>query len=97
METLPKFAVAQYPEVEELLRVRKLRFPLPTKEDFVAQMAERGQVIFRNISYDPHFAAELMPEFFFPIKSEEDMVQKGVELMIARGLFPVQPKLDPVT
>ena len=89
MATYPRFYLAQYPEVEQLLRERKLQFPIFTKDDFIEQMTMRGEpVMFRNIAYDPHFAAELMPEFFFPISSEEDMLQKGVELMIARGLFP---------
>ncbi|TCK75047.1 hypothetical protein [Acidipila rosea] len=93
MATYPRFYLAQYPEVEQLLRERKLQFPIPTKSEFIEQMTSRGEpVMFRNVAYDPHFAADLMPEFFFPVLSEEDMLQKGVELMIARGLFPaVQP------
>jgi hypothetical protein len=84
----PLFLLEQYPEIEELLRDRNLSFPIPTKEDFVYQMTCSGTpVIFRKTSYDPHFAAGLMPEFFFPVTSPEDLLQKGVELMIARGLF----------
>jgi hypothetical protein len=95
MGAFPHFSLAQYPEVEELLRARNLRFPISTKEDFVAQMVRGGEVVFRGISYDPSFAAGLMPEFFFPVLSEEDMTQKGVELMIARGLFPLLPDSFP--
>ncbi len=94
MSAFPKFFISQFPEVEELLRQRNLQFPLASKDEFIAQMTAHNQpVVFRKILYDPHFAAELMPEFFFPIESEADMLQKGVELMIARGLFsrPEQP------
>jgi len=86
----PSFSLEQYPEIVELLRDRNLQFPIPTKENFVNQMTASGTaVIFRKTSYDPRFAAGLMPEFFFPIDSPEDLLQKGVELMIARGLFTV--------
>jgi hypothetical protein len=82
-----------YPEIAELLRDRNLVFPIPTKEDFVLQMTRPGTpVVFRKISYDPHFAAGLMPEFFFPVVSPDDLLQKGVELMIARGLFKLPLK-----
>ena len=84
----PCFSLEQYPEIAELLRDRNLSFPIPTKEDFVNQMTRsETPVVFRKTSYDPHFAAGLMPEFFFPVTSPEDLLQKGVELMIARGLF----------
>lgn len=89
MSTYPRFHLIQYPEVEQLLKERALQFPIPDKGNFIEQMAGRGEpVIFRNIAYDPLFAADLMPEFFFPILSPDDMLQKGVELMVARGLFP---------
>jgi hypothetical protein len=88
MTGCPQFSLSEYPEIEELLRDRALHFPIPTKEDFVNQMAGSGTpVVFRKTSYDPHFAAGLTPEFFFPIESAEDLLQKGVELMVARGLF----------
>jgi len=89
MSTYPRFHLIQYPEVEQLLKERALLFPIPDKDNFIEQMAGRGEpVMFRNIAYDPLFAADLMPEFFFPILSADDMLQKGVELMVARGLFP---------
>lgn len=97
MANHPRFALAQYPEIEELLRDRQLSFPILTKDDFVEQMSGSGRpVIFRKTSYDPKFAAGLMPEFFFPVTSAEDLLQKGVELMVARGLFklPGQEKTD---
>lgn len=88
MAKCPRFSLSEYPEIEELLRDRALQFPIPTKDDFVNQMAGSGRaVVFRKTSYDPHFAAGLMPEFFFPVESAEDLLQKGVELMVARGLF----------
>lgn len=90
----PRFSLSEYPEIEELLRDRALRFPIPTKEDFVEQMAHSGRpVVFRKTQYDPHFAAGLMPEFFFPVQSADDLLQKGVELMVARGLFPIPQTL----
>jgi hypothetical protein len=90
----PTFSLEQYPEIAELLRDRNLQFPIPTKEDFVNQMTASGtSVVFRKTSYDPRFAAGLMPEFFFPVTSPEDLLQKGVELMIARGLFEVPREL----
>jgi hypothetical protein len=88
MANHPRFFLDEYPEIAELLRDRCLSFPIPTKEDFINQMAGTGvPVVFRKTSYDPKFAAGLMPEFFFPVVSPEDLLQKGVELMIARGLF----------
>jgi hypothetical protein len=90
----PHISWEQYPEIQELLRDRHLTFPIPSKDDFVDQMTRAGTpVVFRKTSYDPHFAAGLMPEFFFPIASPDDLLQKGVELMIARGLFAV-PRAD---
>ncbi|MEO7143304.1 MAG: hypothetical protein ABI165_07340 [Bryobacteraceae bacterium] len=87
------FSWEEYPEIAELLRDRNLSFPIPTKEDFVDQMTRSGTpVVFRKTSYDPHFAAGLMPEFFFPVVSPDDLLQKGVELMIARGLFKIPGK-----
>lgn len=84
----PRFLLEQYPEIADLLRGRTLSFPIPTKEDWVHQMTYSGApVVFRKTSYDPHFAAGLMPDFFFPVTSPEDLLQKGVELMVARGLF----------
>jgi hypothetical protein len=94
MVSCPRFSLEQYPEICELLRERNLQFPIPTKEDFVNQMTASGKpVLFRKTSYDPRFAAGLMPEFFFPVTSPEDLLQKGVELMIARGLFPIPGQL----
>lgn len=88
MVAYPRFFLEQYPEIEELLRDWQLTFPIPTRENFIHQMCASGRpVVFRRISYDPKFAAGLMPAFFFPVASPEDMLQKGVELMIARGLF----------
>ena len=84
----PRFLLDQYPAIAELLSDRSLSFPIPTKQDFVDQMTRSGTpLVFRKTSYDPHFAAGLMSEFFFPVTSPEDLLQKGVELMIARGLF----------
>jgi hypothetical protein len=88
MANHPRFSLEQYPEIAELLRDRPLSYPIATKEDFVEQMSGSGRpVVFRKTSYDPKFAAGLMPEFFFPVESPEDLLQKGVELMVARGLF----------
>lgn len=84
----PRFLLDQYPEIAELLSDRSLSFPIPTKQAFVDQVTRSGTpVVFRKTSYDPHFAVGLMPEFFFPVTSPEDLLQRGAELMIARGLF----------
>jgi|SRR5208282_453084 len=94
MTVQPRFLLEQYPEIAELLRDRSLSFPIPTKEDWIHQMTCSGTpVVFRKTSYDPGFAAGLMPDFFFPVTTPEDLLQKGVELMIARGLFklPQEP------
>lgn len=77
-------------ELLHLARQRGLRYPIATKGDFVRQMTESGdQVVFRRMSYDAAFAASLIPEFFFPVDSEDDLMEKATELLMARGLLPL--------
>ena len=81
----------QYSELLELARARGLEYPIETKERFVTQMTQSGEaVIFRGIPYDPEFGASLIPEFFFPITSEDDLVHKAMELIMSRGLVPFE-------
>jgi hypothetical protein len=69
----------------------RLRYPVATKADFVDQMSRSPQVVFRGVTYDMRFAAGLVPRFFFPIESAEDLVGKATELLAARGLAAEAP------
>ena len=81
---------AQYSEVVELVRARKLAFPIETKAQLISQMSESGDpIIFRGVPYDPSFGASLMPEFFFPFASETELIGKAIELIVSRGLLPL--------
>jgi len=81
----------QHEDFVALARATGLRFPIESKAQFIAQMLRPGKpVIFRGVAYDPEFAANLIPEFFFPISTEQDLVAKAMELLMARGLLPLQ-------
>jgi hypothetical protein len=74
-------------EIAELIKGRGLVFPIVCKRDFIAQMTKSGEAIcFRGVTYDPSFAAGLVPDFFFPVTCEQDMLEKAVDLITARGL-----------
>jgi hypothetical protein len=78
-------------ELVALARARGLKYPIETRSQFVAQMVAPGRpVIFRGVAYEAEFASSLIPEFFFPIASEQDLVSKALELLMARGLLPLQ-------
>lgn len=77
-------------EVVELLRARSIRYPVANRVDFVEQMcAVTEPVVFRGQAYDTGFAANLVPEFLFPIESEDDVLTKVTELLVARGFLPI--------
>lgn len=76
-------------EIAALLRSRGLTYPIATKADFVRLMMSVPQpVVFRGRRYDAGFGAGLVPEFFFPATSEQDLVAKLEELLFSRGLSP---------
>jgi len=78
-------------ELLSLARGRDLVYPMATKDDFIAQMTRSGKaVVFRNQSYDAERVARLIPQFFFPVASEQDLMHKTLELLVSRGLLPVQ-------
>jgi hypothetical protein len=80
---------AQQRELVEIARSRRLRYPIKTKAEFIAQMRRAADtVVFRDRVYDAVLATELIPEFFFPVESERDLVEKTMELLLARGLLP---------
>src|SRR5215208_5582576 len=73
-----------------IARERRLPYPIASKADFVAAMAATGESVrFRDQTYPVEFAANLIPEFFFPILDEEDLVAKAGDLLVARGLSPL--------
>lgn len=81
----------QYVEVVGIIRALKLDYPIATQQEFVAYISSSCEVItFRGIAYDARFAANLLPPFYFPITSEQDLVGKAIELMMARGLVPMK-------
>jgi hypothetical protein len=78
----------KYPEIVRLLDNCSLSFPIPTKNDFIEQLvASRDQIEFRGVMYDTRFGAGLLPSFFFPLESADDLIVKTVELLISRGLL----------
>jgi hypothetical protein len=77
-------------ELAFLIRSRGLTYPITTKAEFVRLMTGApSPVVFRRQRYDPGFGASLVPEFFFPATSEQDLLTKISELLISRGLLPV--------
>lgn len=81
---------AQSPEIAELVHSRHLEYPIETKAQFIAQMTRSEEpVVWRGVPYDPAFGGNLVPAFFFPITSEDDLIAKATELIISRGLYPV--------
>jgi|SRR5215469_8150365 len=82
--------VRNYPEIASLLDERALSFPITTKKEFVEQMVASGEeIVFRGVAYETRFGAGLLPDFFFPLQSAEDLLTKAVELVISRGLLPL--------
>jgi hypothetical protein len=81
-----------YPEVAGLVRSLNLSYPISTPDGLVTQVVESGRsVVFRGEDYDSRFAASLLPAFCFPLANEEDLIAKTAELLMARGLLPLQP------
>ena len=78
-------------ELVALARSMTLRFPIETKDDFVAQMVQGSDTVtFRGTEYDTEFGAKLVPAFFFPVSDLDDLVKKTLELLVSRGLAPEQ-------
>jgi hypothetical protein len=76
-------------ELASLIRSRGLTYPIATKPEFVRLMTRSAApVLFRGRRYDPAFGSSLVPEFFFPATSEQDLLTKIGELLISRGLLP---------
>ncbi|SDS74300.1 polyprenyl synthetase family protein [Actinopolymorpha singaporensis] len=74
----------------ELARGRNLQYPIAEKQQFVdAMTASGGEVVFRGESFDTEFAARLIPDFFFPLDSEADLLEKTKDLLVARGMRPL--------
>lgn len=84
---------------EDLTRIAnspQLRYPVATKADFVVQMAQAPTVIFHGTRYTTSPVAELIPDFFFPLTSPDDLVMKASELVASRGLeTEVSPVASP--
>jgi len=77
-------------ELVDLAHGCNLSYPIQTKLDFMDQMNKRrGPVLFRGSVFNVGFASSLIPEFFFPIASEDDLLGKTLELLAARGLIPI--------
>jgi hypothetical protein len=88
---MPHLGPNEHPDVMEMIKSRALEFPIATKHDFITQMTKSGEPVwFHGVAYDPEFAAGLVPEFFFPITCEQDMLEKAVELITSRGLLPIR-------
>lgn len=73
-------------DLARIVAESRLRYPVATRSEFVEQMSRSPQVSFRGVSYDTRHAAALMPGFFFPIESADDLIQKATELLASRGL-----------
>lgn len=82
--------VRQLGELAEISRTRGLTYPIEKKSDFVAQMCSSGEpIVFRGRAYDPEWSSQLIPAFFFPVASERDLLAKAMELLMARGMVPL--------
>src|SRR6266566_799026 len=79
-------------EFVTMARERDLRFPMQTKDEFIEAMAASPEPVrFRGQAYNASEVSRLIPDFFFPLASEDDLIRKVTELLMARGLLPVQP------
>jgi hypothetical protein len=83
-------------ELSELVHSRNLLYPIRNKADFLSQMLSGGPVIYKGTPYDPGYASSLVPAFFFPVNSEEEMIARATELMISRGHLPVSSQPTPL-
>ena len=77
-------------EVVILIRSLDLKYPIVSKAEFITMMSRSKQpVIFRGKAFEASYGASLVPDFFFPVTSEEDLILKVSELLMARGLLPL--------
>jgi hypothetical protein len=77
-------------EVLTLIRSRHLEYPIASKAAFLRLMTQSTEpVFFRGKAYDAGYAS-FVPDFFFPVASEQDLVTKITELLISRGLLPLR-------
>ena len=78
-----------------MLDARALTFPIGDRASFVAQMMTSGaEVSFGGVQYETKFASTLLPSFFFPVMSLDDLLWKATELIASRGLVPVEAALQ---
>ena len=88
---------SQASDLVALIRSRGVEYPISSKADFVALMSRSGQpVSFRGRMYDAAYGAGLVPEFFFPVTSETDLLAKLEQLLVSRGLLTVSEASRPV-
>ncbi|HEX6290594.1 MAG TPA: hypothetical protein VFZ66_15500 [Herpetosiphonaceae bacterium] len=86
----PETTATPRDEIVEIVRELQLTYPIETLDEFVSQISgSREAIVFRGVAYDAEFASRLLPTFYLPIASEQDLVEKAYELLIARGLAPV--------
>ncbi|GIG92098.1 hypothetical protein [Plantactinospora endophytica] len=79
-------------DLARIAREFQLEYPIATKSEFVEQMSRSPEVTFRGVAYETRFAAALIPGFFFPISSADDLIRKATELLATRGLrVPAPP------
>ncbi|MEO7084734.1 MAG: hypothetical protein ABI442_04695 [Gemmatimonadaceae bacterium] len=82
-------------QLRQVLDHRNLSFPITESADFVEQMVAGGETVeFRGVVYDTRLGATLLPDFFFPLESAEDLLQKTCELLVVRGLAPASQLHD---
>jgi hypothetical protein len=84
----PQEILSDQADIRRIARAPSLEYPIATKAEFVAQLSQAGSVAFRDTEYDATVAAELIPAFFFPLRSAEELVNLATELLVARGLAP---------
>jgi hypothetical protein len=88
-------AAGELEQIVVLLRGRGVRYPIPNRAVFVRQMRSVPEsVTFRGVPYDADFAANLVPDFLFPIETEKDLERKVAELLVSRGLLPLETIRD---
>jgi hypothetical protein len=85
-------------EVVTLIRFLELEYPIASKGDFLALMNRtRRPVPFRGRTYEVGFGANLIPDFFFPVTSEAELILKITELLMSRGLLALDDRAAPAT
>lgn len=93
---LLRLILRHYPEVDEVFRVLRLvlsgaNFPIKSAVDVEQALGgEDEQFTFHGRLFPVRLVREMVPAYYFPIASEDDLVAKVADL---RARQPIQPEL----